>query len=139
MLKIWDPRSGESIASLHPHNNTINRLRFNKNGNWLLSASKDHSLKITDIRTMKELQIFKGHEQEVNTVAWHPIIEDLFCSAGADGNIIYWLVGLNKNFTVKNAHDKEIFDLSFNQSGTLLASGGNDASVRFWSRKNELK
>jgi polyadenylation factor subunit 2 len=106
LLKFWDPRSGEVISTLHPHKNTINRLRFNKNGNWLLSASKDHSLKVTDIRVMKELQIFKGHEMEVNTVAWHPTIEELFCSAGADGYIIYWMVGQNKNFIMKNSLDK---------------------------------
>jgi len=31
---------------------------------------------------MKEFQTFKGHEQEVNVVAWHPTINDLFVSAG---------------------------------------------------------
>jgi polyadenylation factor subunit 2 len=138
LLKIWDPRSGETISTLHPHKNTINRLRFNKNSNWLLSASKDHSLKVTDIRVMKELQIFKGHEMEVNTIAWHPTIEDLFCSAGADGNIIYWVVGQNKNFIMKNSHDKEIFDLCFSTAGNLLASGSNDTSMKFWLRKFEL-
>jgi polyadenylation factor subunit 2 len=138
LLKIWDPRSGEIIATLHPHKNTVNRLRFNKNGNWLLSASKDHSLKVTDIRVMKEIQIFKGHEQEVNTVEWHPNIEELFCSAGADGNIIYWMVGQNKNMIMKNSHDKEIFDLCFNPSGNLLVSGSNDTNVKFWVRKFEL-
>jgi polyadenylation factor subunit 2 len=137
LLKIWDPRSGETISTLHPHKNTINRLRFNKNGNWLLSASKDHSLKVTDIRVMKELQIFKGHEMEVNTIAWHPLIEELFCSAGVEGNLIYWFVGQGKNYVVKNAHDREIFDLCFNSTGTLLASGSNDASLRFWGRKFE--
>lgn len=135
LLKIWDPRSGEVITTLHPHKNTINRLRFNKNGNWLLTASKDHSLKVIDIRVMKELQIFRAHESEVNTIAWHPSIEEMFCSAGADGSIIYWNVGQSKNFIVKGAHDKEIFDLSFNAYGNLLASGSNDQTVRFWIRK----
>ncbi len=138
LLKFWDPRSGEVISTLHPHKNTINRLRFNKNGNWLLSASKDHSLKVTDIRVMKDLQIFKGHDMEVNTVAWHPNIEELFCSAGADGSIIYWMVGQNKNYIMKNSHDKEIFDLCYNQVGSLLVSGSNDTMMKFWVRKFEL-
>jgi polyadenylation factor subunit 2 len=137
LLKIWDPRSGEVISTLHPHKNTINRLRFNKNGNWLLSASKDHSLKVIDIRVMKEMQIFRGHEMEVNTISWHPSIEELFCSAGADGSIIYWLLGQNKNYIMKGSHDKEIFDLSFNSTGSLLASGSNDSTIKFWMRKFE--
>jgi polyadenylation factor subunit 2 len=137
LLKMWDPRSGEIISSLHIHKNSINRIRFNKNGNWLLTASKDHSVKVIDVRVMKELQIFKGHEEDVNTVCWHPTIEELFCSAGVDGNIIYWFVGQEKNYIMKNSHDKEIFDLSFNQYGNLLASSSNDTTLRFWSRKFE--
>ena len=138
LLKIWDPRSGEVMATLHPHKNTINRLRFNRNGNWLLSASKDQSIKVTDIRVMKELQIFKGHEMEVNTISWHPSIEEMFCSAGADRSMIYWLVGQNKNYVMKNSHDKEIFDLSFNEVGNLLASSSNDTTIKLWVRKFEL-
>ncbi len=138
LLKIWDPLSKKTISTLHPHKNTINRLRFNKNGNWLLSASKDHSVKVTDIRVMKEIQIFKGHEMEVNTVSWHPNREDMFCSAGADGNLIHWMVGQNKSLIMKTAHDKEVFDLCYSQSGNILASSSNDTTVRFWTRKYEL-
>lgn len=135
-IKIWDPSSREVIDTLHPHKNSINRLRFNKNGNWLLSASKDHLLKIIDIRMMKELQTFKGHDTEVNTMVWHPIFEEIFCSAGADKNIIYWKVGQNKHYKIENAHEKEIFDLCFNKMGTLLASGSNDSLLKFWIRSN---
>lgn len=40
-------------------------LRWNQNGHWLLTASRDHLLKVFDIRNMKsELQTFKGHKKE---------------------------------------------------------------------------
>jgi WD40 repeat protein len=40
-------------------------LKWNKNGNWLLTASRDHLLKVFDIRNMKEeIQTFKGHKKE---------------------------------------------------------------------------
>ena len=115
------------IGTLHLHKNSINRLRFNQNGNWILSGSKDHTVKVSDIRMMKEIQIFKGHDSEVNTLAWHPIHEEIFCSARADQKIIYWKVGQEKSYSIKKAHEREIFDLCFNKSGTLLASGSNDS------------
>ena len=137
LVKLWDPSSKNNVIdTLHPHKNSINRVRFNKNGNWLLTASKDHLLKVIDIRMMKELQTFKGHNSEVNTMVWHPLYEDVFCSAGADRFIIFWKVGVNKCYK-KLAHMKEIFDLCFNKTGTLLASGSNDAYLKFWIRGKE--
>lgn len=138
LVEIWDPNSGEVVGTLHLHKNSINRLRFNQNGNWILSGSKDHTVKVSDIRMMKELQIFKGHDSEVNTLAWHPIHEEIFCSAGADQKIIYWKVGQEKNYVIKNAHEREIFDLCFNKTGTLLASGSNDSYLKFWIRDTSI-
>ena len=138
LVELWDPNSGMNIRTLHLHNNSINRIRFNQNGNWILSGSKDHLVKVTDIRMMKELQVFKGHDSEVNTLKWHPVHENIFCSAGADRKIIYWKVGQEKNYVINNAHDKEIFDLCFNKIGTLLASGSNDIHLKIWTRDNKI-
>jgi WD40 repeat protein len=49
----------------HGHKNTILQTHWNQNGNWLLSASRDQFLKLWDLRTMRELQTFKGHKKEV--------------------------------------------------------------------------
>lgn len=38
--------------------------RWNSNGNWLVTGSRDHLLKLFDIRMMKELQTFRGHKKE---------------------------------------------------------------------------
>ena len=42
---------------------------------------------------MKELQVFRGHKKEVMSLAWHPIHESMFASGGADGSILFWIVG----------------------------------------------
>ena len=40
-------------------------IKWNRNGNWLLTAARDHLMKLFDIRNLKEeLQIFKGHKKE---------------------------------------------------------------------------
>lgn len=40
-------------------------MKWNQNGNWFLTASRDHLLKLFDIRNMKtEFQTFKGHQKE---------------------------------------------------------------------------
>ena len=42
-------------------------VNWNKNGNWLLTASRDHLIKVYDIRAMKEMYTLKGHKKDVNS------------------------------------------------------------------------
>ncbi len=78
----------------HAHKNTVTDVRWNANGNWLLTSSRDHLIKLFDIRNMAtEMQSFRGHKKEVSCLAWHPLHEGLFASGGSDGSINFWLVG----------------------------------------------
>ena len=43
-------------------------LQWNRNGNWLLTASRDHLIKVFDIRAMKEIQAFRGHKKEATGI-----------------------------------------------------------------------
>lgn len=64
-IKLWDPRNGNSLATIHAHKNTVMDLKWNRNGNWLLTASRDHLIKIFDIRNLgQEMQTFRGHKKE---------------------------------------------------------------------------
>ena len=75
-MKLWEPKTGTVLTTLHAHKSTVMDIKWNENGNWLLTASRDHLLKIFDIRnTKEELQTFRGHKKEVATAAWHPVHE----------------------------------------------------------------
>lgn len=44
-------------------------VKWNQNGNWLLTASRDHLCKLFDVRNLKEeLQVFRGHKKEATGV-----------------------------------------------------------------------
>ena len=51
----------------HAHKATVMSVNWNKNGNWLLTASRDHLIKVYDIRAMKEMYTLKGHKKDVNS------------------------------------------------------------------------
>ena len=46
LVKVWDTKAGRNIATLHGHRNTVMTTLWNANGNWLLSACRDQSLKV---------------------------------------------------------------------------------------------
>ncbi|XP_073840179.1 WD repeat domain 33 [Musca autumnalis] len=135
-IKLWDPKSGTALATLHAHKSTVMDLKWNDNGNWLITASRDHLLKLFDIRNLKEeAQVFRGHKKEASSVSWHPIHEGLFCSGGSDGSILFWNVGTDKEIgCVETAHDSIVWTLAWHPLGHILCSGSNDHTIKFWTR-----
>ncbi|XP_072896727.1 pre-mRNA 3' end processing protein WDR33 isoform X1 [Hemitrygon akajei] len=135
-IKFWDPKNGQSLATLHAHKNTVMEVKWNQNGNWLLTASRDHLCKMFDIRNLKEeLQVFRGHKKEATAVAWHPVHEGLFASGGSDGSLLFWHVGVEKEVGgMEMAHEGMIWSLAWHPLGHILCSGSNDHTSKFWTR-----
>ncbi|XP_069106049.1 pre-mRNA 3' end processing protein WDR33-like [Argopecten irradians] len=120
----------------HAHKGTVMNLKWNQNGNWLLTASRDHLMKLFDIRNMKEeFQTFKGHKKEATAVAWHPIHEGLFVSGGSDGAVMFWMVGTDREVGgMEEAHEGMVWSLAWHPLGHILVSGSNDHTTKFWTR-----
>lgn len=135
-IKLWDPKSGHSLATIHAHKSTVMEVRWNQNGNWLLTASRDHLLKLFDIRNMSlEVQTFRGHKKEACSLGWHPVHESLFASGGSDGSIMFWVVGADKEVGgMEQAHDSCVWSLAWHPLGHILCSGSNDHTSKFWTR-----
>jgi len=135
-VKLWEPKTGTVLTTLHAHKSTVMDIKWNANGNWLLTASRDHLLKIFDIRnTKEEMQTFRGHKKEVATAAWHPVHEGIFASGGSDGSIMFWSVGADKEVgAIEAAHESIVWALSWHPAGHILCSGSNDHNCKFWTR-----
>ncbi|VDP07945.1 unnamed protein product, partial [Soboliphyme baturini] len=134
-VKLWDPKTGQCIATLHEHKNAVMAVQWNQNGNWMISGSRDHLIKLYDIRMMKEVTTFKGHKKEVTALAWHPCHEGLFVSGGADGAMMFWMVTNDKEVgLMETAHEQALWTLKWHPLGHILASGSNDNNTKFWTR-----
>lgn len=135
-IKLWDPKSGTALSTLHAHKSTVMDLKWNDNGNWLITASRDHLLKLFDIRKLgTELQVFRGHKKEASSVVWHPHHEGLFCSGGSDGAILFWNVGTDKEVgCIEGAHESIVWTMAWHPLGHILCSGSNDHTSKFWTR-----
>ena len=56
------------IIDRHLHKGAVQDVKWNANGNWLLTASRDHLIKVLDIRAMKEMYVLRGHRRDVNSM-----------------------------------------------------------------------
>mmetsp|Transcript_213 Transcript_213/g.694 ORF Transcript_213/g.694 Transcript_213/m.694 type:complete len:546 (-) Transcript_213:8-1645(-) len=142
-VKLWDPRADEGasgcVATLHGHKLDVTKVAWNPiNGNWLLSASRDHTLRLFDIRSTKEPVSLTAHQKDVYSIAWHPTHERLFASGDFEGSLAFWMAG---NSTPETLHkpssdrEKAIYELAWHPLGHVLASGSKDQTVKFWTRR----
>lgn len=143
-------------AYRHGHKNTVLALQWNQNGNWLVTAGRDQLVKVYDIRTMKELQIFRGHKKEIcckkkrklyineytkppflyiTAAKWHPQHERLLATGGSDGSLMFWMTGQDQAVgEQETAHESNVWSLDWHPVGHILVSGSNDHTTRFWTR-----
>lgn len=99
-------------------------VKWNLNGNWLLTASRDHLCKLFDIRNLKEeLQVFRGHKKEATGVleVLTPVHFFISCFSGIAITLtVFVCVFLFPAVAWHPVHEG------------LFASGGSDGSLLFW-------
>mmetsp|Transcript_26420 Transcript_26420/g.31234 ORF Transcript_26420/g.31234 Transcript_26420/m.31234 type:complete len:227 (+) Transcript_26420:3-683(+) len=152
-VRLWDPRSSgdKCLATMQHHKSDVMKCAWNPtNGNWLLTGSKDQTLRLFDIRNTKEPIEFVGHEKDVYSLAWHPTHERLFASGGLDGGLAFWGVGTGNTPKVLIRPDEKevdinpqnnlpfirpIYEMAWHPLGHCLATGSRDQTVKFWCRK----
>jgi polyadenylation factor subunit 2 len=162
LVKLWDPRTGRCLTTLHGHKNTITKTLFERvRGMCLATSARDQTARVFDLRMMRDICLLRGHEKDISTIAWHPVISSLLSTGGHDGALFHYC--LNEPNTPAGhttsiapydspdpssapaqtiypahktpfAHDFAIWSLDWHPLGHILASGSNDRITRFWSR-----
>jgi polyadenylation factor subunit 2 len=162
LVKLWDPRTGRCLTTLHGHKNTITKTLFEPvRGHCLATSARDQTARVFDLRMMRDVCLLKGHEKDISTLVWHPIHPSLLSTGGSDGALFHYLLDepntpdglvtplppyessdpstapaqtIYPAHKITYAHDFAIWSLDWHPLGHILASGSNDRVTRFWSR-----
>ncbi|KAI7899633.1 WD40-repeat-containing domain protein [Cokeromyces recurvatus] len=92
--------------------------------------------------------ILQGHQSEVFSCAWNPVLPSLLASGSGDATARIWQVPEGKDKAsepivlnhLPNMNDnKDVTTLEWNPSGSLLATGSYDGQARIWTQKGQLR
>ncbi|ETO05815.1 WD-40 repeat-containing protein, partial [Reticulomyxa filosa] len=109
-------------------------------GKFLCSGSEDKTVRVWDLDTNKQRQLFSGHLRSVNCVKFSPYYyhnhnRTVICSSSNDQTIRFWDIdNNNKPFKTLGQHDDGVCGIEFSSfsSGRYLCSGSGDSTVRLW-------
>ncbi len=148
-IKIWqidgDAKQGFKAVEKHvldKHEKGVTCLAFSPNeeqANLLLSGSADHTVKLWDADTGKEKKSWKGHKDEVRSLAFAADGRS-FVSGGKDTLVCVCEIDRDEILTLTDLHLNSIDALAFvplgpdpNELFAGLLSGSADHSTAFWA------
>jgi WD40 repeat protein/predicted Ser/Thr protein kinase len=128
---LRDAQSFQPLAQWPGHTGRINAITFRRDGEQLLSASSDRTVRLWDVPTGRPSRVFTGHTDEVFGVAFHPDGTRI-ASAGRDRAVWLWDPARRLEVARLPGHTSYVWSLAFSPDGTTLVSSSGDTSVRLW-------
>ncbi len=120
------------VSKINCEQGAVRAVRFNKNGNYIITCGADKSVKLWNPYKKLKLQTFGGHSQEVldaDTSYDHAFI----CSGSADKQVFYTDVATAKIIRKYRAHAGRVNVARFNlEESNVIISGSIDGKVKFW-------
>ncbi|XP_032421322.1 F-box-like/WD repeat-containing protein TBL1XR1 [Xiphophorus hellerii] len=132
--RIWT-KDGNLASTLGQHKGPIFALKWNKKGNFILSAGVDKTTIIWDAHTGEAKQQFPFHSAPALDVDWQN--NNTFASCSTDMCIHVCKLGQDRPVKTFQGHSNEVNAIKWDPTGSLLASCSDDMTLKIWSMKQD--
>ncbi|KAH8249619.1 hypothetical protein KR032_010936 [Drosophila birchii] len=132
--RIWKT-DGRLASTLGQHKGPIFALKWNKCGNYILSAGVDKTTIIWDASTGQCTQQFAFHSAPALDVDWQT--NQAFASCSTDQRIHVCRLGVNEPIKTFKGHTNEVNAIKWCPQGQLLASCSDDMTLKIWSMNRD--
>jgi WD40 repeat protein len=125
VLNEWEPKLDTGSARISQ------AVRFSPSGEWLACSSRDDFyVKIWSLGATQQV-IPLYHPDMVLDLAWHPRGHTLATACG-DSGVYLWETNTFRAPKKLAGHEGRVTSVAFNHQGSLLASLGDDETIRLW-------
>ena len=148
LLVRWQPTGGEPdrrgwewyflrglgpppLLTLRKHAEAVGGVSWSPDGRRLATPSDDHTIKLWDANTGREVRTLRGHDAEVWNAAWRPDGRRL-ASAGNDGTVRVWDPDTGRELRRLRTYTSWRGQVSWSPDGRRLACPGRDNVIRLF-------
>ena len=125
----------ELVHELKGHSESVNAVVFSTDGKYLLSGSRDKTVKVWDASTGELLKTL-NYDESVKTLAQNPKNFE-FAVGGAvlHKKIKIWDASTGNVIRELTGHTKSVYAITYSPDGKYIASAGNTGEniVRIWN------
>ncbi|NEO52636.1 MAG: NACHT domain-containing protein [Okeania sp. SIO3B5] len=140
-IHLWQVANGKKLLTWEGHTHKIRTIKFAADGQTLVSASSDKTVKFWNLESSKCLRSLPIDSEfaEATTfgeaTALSPNIQ-LLATCRTDGTIELWNFHNGKCLTILQGHTNWINKVVFSPSGEILATASQDRNIKLWNVNN---
>lgn len=129
-----DTRISQHTFSVYGHTAGIESIAVSIDGEKIVSASSDHTIRVWDMRNGNVLNVLEGHTWTVESIAISRNGEKIV-SASGDNTVRIWDAKTGELLSTLEGHSEIVCCVAISPDGTKIASGSFDDTVRIWEMK----
>ena len=118
-------------TTLTGHEGTVNCVRYNKDGNYILSGGSDRTIRLWNPHKGFLVKKYCAHAQQVLGLCSSDDNAKL-ASVGGDKLVFYWDVATGRIIRKFRGHHQRVNAVEFGAGCDVLVTGSYDRSVRVW-------
>jgi WD40 repeat protein len=140
-INVLDLRTGNVISTLKGHTGPVRSVVFFPGGTMLASGSEDHTVRLWDMKSFKEIGSVLSLDRRVYNLALSPDGKKLATATGdwsrqdgieRPGQVFVWDVATRKREATLPGHDPTVWSVAFSPDGKLLCSVQGRENVQLW-------
>jgi eukaryotic-like serine/threonine-protein kinase len=152
-IYVWDLQTRKLIRRfLKASNNRARCLRFSPDGDQFAAGMSDKLILLWDIRTGAEITFFRGHDDDIQDIAFQPT-GAMLASSDRAGVIRTWMPETTEESPPRTkhvpvpgkwppyfrGHSARTWSIDFSPDGSRLVSASKDGTILSWSGRDRLE